>query len=261
MPDGSLEGGHWPAVDCGDPLGRPRVTVASYRRPDGVGVIRLPGFVDPSDTAEGTVLERLERLRGNVQDAFEAVKDAPALFWDVRGNQGGASLLALALARAIASGFPGAAPAALSFCNVRVPESLPPAFQPRAPLYALTPGGPFAYAGKVAVLIEGDDYSAADYFALAAKEKTAALLVGSPTAGGYGSPQLERSFDAPVALTVGIDNYKRSLTRDGLPLEGRSVTPRVAVEYEAADVAAGRDTVLERAVLELGRSALTRRGG
>lgn len=37
-----------------------------------------------------------------------------------------------------------------------------------------------------------------------------------------------------------------------LPLEGAPPAPRVAVEYDASDLAAGRDTIVERAVRELG---------
>ena len=36
------------------------------------------------------------------------------------------------------------------------------------------------------------------------------------------------------------------------PLEGAPRPPKVAVEYDAKDLAAGKDTIVERAVVELG---------
>ena len=199
-------------VSCADPLGRDTsVPVESYVRPDGVGVIRLPGFTDPEQTFPSTGAD-IEAYRAKfvakIQAAFDAVKSAPAIVWDVRGNGGGLTLVGLE----IASGFPGAQGGEVSYCQARVVGSEPPAFDPlRYAQYALTPGGAFAYAGKVAVLIDGLDYSAADYFPLVAKAKTSARLVGAATAGGFGATSDTKQFDGPPSFAVSTDRNRCAL--------------------------------------------------
>lgn len=242
------------AVACSDPLGRDMsVPVESYVRPDGVAVIRLPGFLDPEQAFPTTgSLEDVEEYRAKfeakIKVAFDQVKSARAIVWDIRGNGGGLTMVGLG----IASGFPGASAGAISYCQARVRGSSPPAFDSfRYAEYALTPGGPFAYTGKVAVLIDGMDYSAADYFPLATKTKTSALLVGTPTAGGFGATSDTKLFDGPPAFSVSVDVNRCSLASDDSPLEGHGVAPHVVVEYDAKDLAAGKDTVLERAVAEI----------
>lgn len=254
VPQGALTGDLQRALSCQDPFGRDvGKPVESALRPDGVGVIRLPGFTDPEQPfpMNGTLAD-IEAYRAKFEDkiqvAFDAVKTARAIVWDVRGNGGGLTLVGLG----IASGFPGARAAQISYCQARVPKSDPPTFDAqRYAAYALTPGGRFAYAGKVAVLIDGLDYSAADYFPLAAKTRTSALLVGAPTAGGFGATSDSRQFAGPPSFTVSVDLNRCSSADDDTPLEGRGVRPHVEAGYEPADLAAGRDTVLERAIREL----------
>src|SRR5262249_54948136 len=147
---------------------------------------------------------------------------------------------------------PGARADTLSYCEARVEKSDPPSFGTfRYAEYALTPGGPFAYTGKVAVLIEGLNYSAADYFPLAVKARTNAILVGKPAAGAFGATSKSQVFDGPPAFSVAVDVNRCSSADDSAPLEGKGATPHVVVEYDPKDLAAGKDTVLERAVLEL----------
>jgi C-terminal processing protease CtpA/Prc len=256
VPAGALPSTLAGALWCADPLGRStHVPAESYVRPDGVGVIRVPGFVDPEQTfpTSGSVEDfeaYREAFQAKIQAAFEAVKDARALVWDIRGNGGGLTLVGLA----IASGFPGASDGEISYCRARLPRSDPPDFDLfRYARYALTPGGPFAYEGKVAVLTDGLNYSAADYFPLAVKTKTSALLVGSGTAGGFGATSDSRRFEGPPAFSVSVDINRCSLSADDAPLEGMSVEPHVVVDYDPRDLARGADTILERAVAEIDR--------
>ncbi len=236
------------ALSCTDPFSRPLVVVESEIRPDGVGVIRLPGFTDPEQKfpVDGTGIDQYRaKFEAKILAAFEKVKSAPAIVWDVRGNGGGLTLVGLN----IASGFPGARAEPISYCEVRKPDTDPPAFEQFSVAeYLLTPGGPFAYSGKVAVLIDGLDYSAADYFPLAIKTRTNATLVGAPSAGAFGATSGTKSFDGPPAFDVSIDVYRCSSSETRTPLEGNGITPHVAVEYDPKDLAAGKDTVLERAV-------------
>jgi hypothetical protein len=240
-------------TSCQDPLGRDiAFNAQSYLRPDGVAVVRLPRFfpIDksfPSNPTQEDIDELIQHMQQAVLDAFEPVKNAPALVWDARSNYGGMTHVGLA----IASGMPTAVATDLSSCQQRIPGSSPPEFYPQSYAhYQVTPGGPFAYSGKVAVLIDGLDYSAADYFPLAVSLATDTLLVGSETAGAYGASSLEIALAGPPALGASIDVNKCS-DAGGVPLEGRGVAPDLVVEYDPADLAAGEDSVLETAVAAL----------
>lgn len=243
-------------TNCTDPLGRDiAFNAQSYIRPDGVAVIRLPRFF-PIDMAfpQNPTPEQIQALMDHMQqaviDAFEPVKDAPAIVWDARSNGGGITPVGMA----IASGMPGAQAMDLSYCQYRIADSNPPSFSSQTYAhYQITPGGPFAYSGKVAVLIDGLDYSAADYFPLAVARATDALLVGTPTAGAYGASSVQIDFAGPPWLGASLDVNRCVESATGQPLEGYGVEPDLHVEYEPVDLAAGVDTVLETAV-----SALTR---
>lgn len=52
---------------------------------------------------------------------------------------------------------------------------------------------------------------------------------------------------------MSVDENRCASAEDDTPLEGRSIAPHVVVEYEPKDLASGRDTVLEHAVLELSK--------
>ena len=247
MPDG-------PFLLCGDPFGRP-VAKAAYAelRDDGVAVIRLPSFMDPEQTfpenpTEEQFMAYRAAFQAKIQAVFDSVKSASKLVWDLRGNGGGLTQVGLD----IASGFPGAARNPVSYCTIRQPNSDPPTFTTQhVATYALEPGGPFAYPGKVAVLIDELDYSAADYFPLVVKERTDAILVGAKTSGAFGATSGDRAFAGPPATQVYFDGYRCVRADDDTPLETKSTEPHVPVAYDPVDLSAGRDTVLEAAVAAL----------
>jgi hypothetical protein len=243
-------------LSCQDPFGRDTSIAVSWElRPDGIGVIRLPAFVDGEQTLPQTgdpadLAAYDERFLDKIARAFERVKDARAIIWDVRGNSGGRTRVALA----IASGFPGATSTPLSSCQFRAPGApVPQSLPSNVAAYQLEPGGPFAFDGKVAILADGLDYSATDYFVLASRLRTNAVVVGQATAGGFGASTDTRTLSGPPAFAVTVDSYLCSSIDDGLPLEGRSVLPTLAVDYQPGELAAGIDSVLERAAASLAR--------
>jgi hypothetical protein len=254
VPDAPLTGLST-AVSCSDPFGRPGSPAAtsSLVADGGVAVIRVPSFVDPdvpfpTNPTQQQFDQYVATFQAKIQAAFDQVKTAPAMIWDVRGNGGGLTAVGLA----IASGFPGASFTDLSYCQARIPDTDPPQVAAqRYATYHLSAGSPFAYTGKVAVLIDGFNYSAADYFPLAAKARTQALLVGSATAGAFGATSGNRTFTGPPAFTVYVDLNRCFDAQTEVPLEGHNTVPQVVVDYDPVDLAAGRDTVLERAVSEL----------
>lgn len=240
-------------TSCFDPLGRDtRFVAKSETLADGTAVVRVPSFV-PFDVPFPTSGNQADydayraAFQARIVAEFDKVKSAPRLVWDVRSNGGGLTLVGLA----IASGMPGARAGNLTSCVARIAKSEPPRFDTtRYAEYALSPGGEFAYSGRVAVLVDGLDYSAADYFPYAVRAATSGVLVGTPTAGAYGGTSGSFEVTAPPVVTVSYDVNKCEAA-DGTPLEGKGVEPHVVVEYDPASLAAGRDAVLERAVAEL----------
>jgi C-terminal processing protease CtpA/Prc len=240
-------------TDCQDPLGRNiQFDADSYVRSDGVAVVRIPRFYPlngtlPPNPTQAELDAFIAAFQAEVQLAFDAVKDAPQLIWDARSNFGGITLVGLA----IAGGMPTSTAMDLSYCEARVPFSDPPAlYQGTYAQYSVAPGGPFAYSGDVAVLIDDHDYSAADYFPLAVARATQSILVGTPTAGAYGgSGELRELGGTPEMFFTADPN--RCSDADGEPLEGLSVEPDLYVEYAPEDLAAGVDTVMEAAAAAL----------
>lgn len=231
---------------CDDAFGR------DYTKPavakvlaDGTGVLYIPGF---SQT-------KLDAFEAEVGPIFDKVKTAPRLVIDLRGNGGGLLVSALD----IVSQLPGAGAKPTPYCE----------FFERsggtgdAPSYVAgrtysvdrdtVPSPPrFSYAGKVAILVDGATHSAAEHFAYAAKLATSAVVVGTKTAGAYGSlsKNVPRPLPGPAPVVVMI-NRSQVRTPDGKILEGTSVEPTIEIGYEPTDLAAGKDPMLERAVAAL----------
>ena len=80
----------------------------------------------------------------------------------------------------------------------------------------------------MAVLVNGESYSAAEFFAAALSEYDAAIVVGEQTCGkGYFQQTYPLSDGSAVGLSVG-----RYCTPNGVNLAGVGITPDVVVELE-----------------------------
>lgn len=80
----------------------------------------------------------------------------------------------------------------------------------------------------MAVLVNGDSYSAAEFFAAALNEYDAAIVVGQPTSGkGHYQNTFQLSDGSAVGLSVG-----KYFTPKGVSLEGVGITPEVTVEID-----------------------------
>ncbi len=222
-------------------------------RPDGVAVIRVPHF-GPSEnpfpsplTAESYyqwVSDYVDRL-AEVMESIPA--DAP-IIWDARSNSGGAAEVPLA----IVAGMPGAVRTDVSEGYVRVEGTIPFEFQEEpTPTFSfeVPEDDRLIHDAPTAVLVDSGTTSAADFFALGAKEYSDAILVGTPSTGNYGfggvGPSILTGSVAELAHRI---DFMQSRDMDGNPLEGYVITPDIVVEYDPADLANGIDTVLEAAV-------------
>ena len=86
----------------------------------------------------------------------------------------------------------------------------------------------------MAVLVNGDSYSAAEFFAAALQEYEAAVVVGSQTCGkGHFQTVYRLPGGAAVSLSIG-----RYYTPNGVNLEGIGLTPDIPVEVDEQTAAA-----------------------
>lgn len=93
----------------------------------------------------------------------------------------------------------------------------------------------------MAVLVNGDSYSAAEFFAAALQEYDYAIVVGEKTCGkGYFQNTITLSDGSAVALSVG-----KYFTPNGVSLAGVGITPDVTVEVDEDTYAAIYGSVLE----------------
>lgn len=242
-------------TDCLDPFARNRrIYAEATTRSDGVAVIRLPSFFPydkafPTSATEAELNAFVAEYQAAIVAVFDTVKTAPGIVWDARGNAGGITSVGLA----IVGGFSTATATSLSYCRTRQAGAQPPTFLPdRYATYTVTPGGPFAYAGKVAVITDGLAYSAGDYFPLAVLKASRAPVIGSATAGAYGGGNAPLHVAGPPALDVSIDPSACFDAATDAPLEGAPPAPTFATEDNPVDLAVGRDTLVERAVATLG---------
>ena len=102
------------------------------------------------------------------------------------------------------------------------------------------------------MLTDGLAYSAGDYFPLAVRKASDAILVGTSSAGAYGGGRAPIALAGPPSLEANYDPTACFDAATNAPLEANPPPPTIAAEYVPADLAAGKDTVLERAVKALG---------
>jgi len=164
---------------------------------------------------------------------LEPLREKPGLIIDVRDNGGGSDKLAeTVIARFITQ------PVLASVSFQRRPgtnlyEKI---------VFTVSPRGPWRYPGRVAVLTNEGCASACEHF-VSGMFEAGALLVGTPTIGACG-------WSKEILLPGGV-SLRCALT---FPLHGKvpsplnGIEPHYLVTPTLADLRAGRDTVLEKAI-------------
>jgi C-terminal processing protease CtpA/Prc len=104
------------------------------------------------------------------------------------------------------------------------------------------------YTKPVVVLTSGQTFSAAEDFCVAFDAMNRGKIIGEPTGGSTGQPL---SFSLPGGIMARVCT-KRDAYPDGTDWIGKGIQPDIVVKQTAADFQAGRDTVLEAALTELG---------
>jgi C-terminal processing protease CtpA/Prc len=180
----------------------------------------------------------LERLTPeDVDRAFEALKNTPAIIFDDRGYPRGT--------------FPFLAP---HFVNKEVvaarferptPQSPDMTQESRLRFAQMTePGDKDLYKGKVVVLINEDAISQSEHTGLFLEATAHALFVGSPTNGANGDVT---QTVLPGGITVNFSGHDVRHA-DGRQLQRKGLQPDVLVEPTIKGIREGKDEVMEKAV-------------
>jgi carboxyl-terminal processing protease len=213
---------------------------ASVKAPFVVKVVRaqidIP-TIDDHDLGNGVYYIALYSFTENSPDLFRgALRDFvesgdSKLVLDLRGNPGGY----LDAAIDMASWF-------LPSGDVVVRESYAPG-KPET-IYRSKGYNVFNSNLKLAILVDGGSASAAEILSGALSEHGVATLIGEKTFG-KGSVQELVPVTSDTSLKVTIARW---LTPNGVSISKQGITPQIVVDRTDADVAAGKDPQLDRAV-------------
>jgi hypothetical protein len=203
----------------------------------------LPGEIGYLHIRAFEGLEASTRAIDTIVGAFEGAR---GLIVDVRHNGGGDDRVGRALAGRLAD-------ESRLYMTVAMRKigQVPAAFADPVEWW-LRPAGPAQYTGPIVLLVNSRSISAAENFALALRAVSHATIVGETTAGVMADT-------APQALpngwqvTVPINLFRDA---DGRSWEGIGIPPDLWVKNDRADIAAGRDRVLETALDFLGACAV-----
>jgi len=228
-------------------------------------VVDRSGKAEPDQlTAEGRWLEegriayiRVPSWNGSQfqERALELLEEfggAAALVVDVRDNGGGSTPVSFinALMERPWHWWAESTPmhfALFSYYAERGNSSFGDFARPQMSWPASTQQGDSTFTGRLVILVNEGCHSACEDFVMPFKDNGRATLVGEATAGSTGQPFYANIGDR-MGFAVGA---KREYFPDGSQFEGVGVTPDVRLLPTPAELLAGRDVVLERALAEI----------
>jgi hypothetical protein len=174
---------------------------------------------------------------GEIDAALQALDDVKALIVDVRSNAGGSYDLALSVAGRFAD-------------RVRPFGRITLRNGPRHDDFGsminetVGPAGARQFRGPVYVLTDDKVYSSGENFVLAMTMFPNIVTLGDTTGGSSGKPvvrELSNGWTYQVSTWI-------EYTLDGRTVEDHGIAPAVVVHSRMADIIAGTDPVLERAI-------------
>jgi len=199
------------------PVPNIRVRFESRRLPGNVGYVTFSLFLDPG------------RLMPKYEEAIRSFADADGIVLDLRGNQGGMIPIAMGMA---------------GWLVAEKNLHLGTFFFRDAQVKALVNPRLGAYAGPVALLVDGLSVSCAEAFAGGLQDLGRARLFGTRTAGMVLMSAIERLPNGDGFQYV-FASYRSA---QGRLLEGRGVTPDVEVAPTRRALLRGGDPALDAAV-------------
>lgn len=200
---------------------RPRRTLPVFGvLPEGVGYVDLERLTVPQ-----------------VDEAFDLVRDTPALIFDLRGYPNGT-------AWPIA---PRLTATEVVTARFRTVELHRPDVERRGERHdhqTAAPSPKWRYAGRVAVLINEEAISQSEHTCLFLEAAADVTFIGSPTNGANGNVT---NVVLPGGVSVGFSGMEVTHA-DGRQLQRLGIQPHIRVEPTIAGVRAGRDEELEAAI-------------
>jgi C-terminal processing protease CtpA/Prc len=199
----------------------------TFRMIDRIGYIRVPILTNAGQRRDDTIEKQVE-------DALLQLRDAAAIILDIRGNPGGASWTA----GAVASHF------------LTQPEKFGAfRFRDGAVRPCLQKARSDAFTGPLAILVDEGIGSASEIALLfplvALRDPARTWTIGRPSAGGSGIPNFRFSYHGIYAQFPGIPFVDRE---GNLDLELTGITPNYPVTITVEDLLTGRDPDLAKAV-------------
>jgi carboxyl-terminal processing protease len=220
------------------PESAPRRPVVEGRwlEPGRVAYIRVGSWNDPE-------------ARERAMELLHEFSSASELVVDVRGNGGGSTPVAFmsGLMDRPWRWYAEASPMRIAVFSNAAERGRPGFSDFRRPMMSWPSSVEEAdslFTGRLAILVDAGCHSACEDFAMPFKDNGRAVLVGEPTAGSSGQPYYENVAEG-MRIAVGT---KREFFPDGSRFEGVGIAPDIEVLPTAADLRAGRDPELERAL-------------
>lgn len=227
---------------------------------DGIAMIRIASFDD-------------DTMPGKIYSCFDELKNAKGYILDVRGNSGGNSMNADAIAAMFINGefhscyaeaqiyeptykawsmfrddFNGLSPDEAQLKYAEDTFSLKAYRMQKNIFYVRDEGekvdnnAPGKLNGPIVVLMNQSTFSAAEDFVDVMKMYTNAVFVGNNTAGSSGQPLCEPLESGGFFRIC----TRRCIAQNGEDIYNKGFTPDIRIIPAAEDIASGRDVVLEK---------------
>lgn len=193
-------------------------TFDSRRVEPDVGLIAFSIFLDPG------------RLMPKFSAAVDSFRDARGIIIDLRGNPGGIGVMAMGVGNHFVTE-PDLKLGTMTTRAMKLNFVLNPQAEP--------------YTGKVAVLVDGLSLSTSEILAGGLQSVGRGRVFGTPT-GGAALPSVIEVLPNGDRFQCAFADY---VDASGARLEGRGVTPDQRVELTREALLAGRDPVVEAAVM------------
>jgi carboxyl-terminal processing protease len=190
------------------------VDFAARRLPGDIGCIGFSAFLPPVHERFIAAVDSMTGVRG--------------LIIDIRGNPGGSHEVGEAIASKLVR-------ETTLFSVFRYRDS--------TESVVLEPAPPI-FDGPVVILIDVMNASASERFSACLQSIGRAVIIGERSPGSVGPSEVKRLPNGDSFMFL----IAQSLTPDGMVLEGRGVTPDIAVGLDRNALLTGVDTQLQRAV-------------
>lgn len=151
---------------------------------------------------------------------------------DLRGNPGGVGAMSIPIARMISR-----EPISLGRLQMREFDQ---EFKVEA--------NPDAFAGPVAILVDESTASTSEIFAMGLRDVGRVTIVGAGPSAGMALPSMIETLPDGGLVQYVVGDYHSD---KGKAAEGQGVAPQVLVPESRADYVAGRDVVLDAALVQL----------